>query len=223
MKAEYSPQELLPLSGIQHYCFCIRQWALIHIERQWQENLLTTEGKLMHTRADDSSQSEIRDGIFSARAMQVASYRLGFYGVCDVVEFIPAKAGVALPGRGGFFLPVPVEYKHGKEKLDHSDEVHVCAQAMCLEEMLGVKAPFGLLFYGKTRHRAEVILDDNLRTMVEKMAKEMHAYFERGYTPKVKISKACKSCSLDQICLPLLQQPGVSASQYIKEFVDGDG
>ncbi len=222
MKREYTAEELLPLSGIQHFCFCRRQWALIHVERQWQENLLTTEGKLMHVRADDPSQSEIRAGVFSARAMPVSSYRLGFYGICDVVEFIPDGAGVALPGRSGLFLPVPVEYKHGKEKLDHSDEAHVCAQAICLEEMLSVKIPFGLLFYGKTRHREEVTLNDELRNFVVAMAQEMHAYYERGHTPKVKISSACKSCSLEQICLPTLQQPGVSASQYIKEKVDGD-
>src|SRR5450759_144100 len=111
MKSEYQPDELLALSGIQHFCFCRRQWALIHIERQWQENVLTVEGKLMHDRADDPFFSEVRKGVIIARLMPVASYRLGFIGVCDVVEFTPSPEGVRLQGRQGTFVPAPIEYK----------------------------------------------------------------------------------------------------------------
>jgi CRISPR-associated exonuclease Cas4 len=134
MRPEYKPDELLPLSGIQHFCFCWRQWALIHVERQWKENVLTVEGKLMHDQADDPFFSEVRKGVIIARSMPVASYRLGFIGVCDVVEFTPSSEGVHLQGRQGSFLPAPVEYKHGKEKWDQSDEAQLGAQAVCLKK-----------------------------------------------------------------------------------------
>ena len=145
MKAEYPPDELLPLSGIQHFLFCRRQWALIYVERQWQENVLTVEGKLLHKRADDPFFSETRKGVITARSVPIASYRLGLSGVCDVVEFTESPEGMQLPGREGLFLPAPVEYKRGKEKHDHSDESQLCAQAICLEEMLSVAIPSGQL------------------------------------------------------------------------------
>jgi CRISPR-associated exonuclease Cas4 len=222
MKSEYTSDELLPLSGIQHFCFCRRQWALIHVERQWQENVLTVEGKLMHQRADDPFFSEIRKGVVISRSMPVASYRLGFIGVCDVVEFTSSPEGVRLQGRQGTFLPAPVEYKHGKEKFDHSDEAQLCAQAMCLEEMLSVEISTAYLFYGETRRRVEVALTGELRDFVISMANEMHTYFERGYTPQVKPSKACQSCSLKDTCLPELQRKTISASKYIRMQIDGE-
>lgn len=219
---EYLPDELIPLSGIQHFCFCRRQWALIHVERQWQENVLTVEGKELHTRADDPFFSEIRQGKIISRSMPVASYKLGLIGVCDIVEFTPSKDGVILHGREGHYLPAPVEYKRGKEKLDHSDEVQLCAQAMCLEEMLLVPIPSGFLFYGETRHRVEVELTSQLRELVEKMSAEMHGYLTKGYTPQVKPSKACRSCSLLDICVPELQGKNLSASKYIQMQIDSD-
>jgi CRISPR-associated exonuclease Cas4 len=222
MRREYQPDELLALSGLQHFCFCRRQWALIHVENQWQENVLTVEGKALHTRADDPFFSEVRKGVITARSMPVASYRLGLYGVCDVVEFTLSEDGVILPGREGKYRPAPVEYKRGKEKKDHSDEVQLCAQAICLEEMLSFSIPHGYLYYGETRHRVEVELSDSLRDLVDRMSAEMHSYFERGYTPRVKPSKACKSCSLADICLPELQGKGQSASKYIQMNIDGD-
>ena len=125
MKPEYTTDELLPLSGIQHFLFCRRQWALIHVERQWQENALTAEGRIMHKRVDDPFFTETRNGVVTARAVPIASYRLGLVGVCDVVEFTESPEGVNLPGRAGRrYLPAPVEYKRGKEKHDHSDEAH---------------------------------------------------------------------------------------------------
>lgn len=222
MKMEYQPDELLPLSGIQHFCFCRRQWALIHVERQWQENVLTVEGKLMHNRADDPFFSEVRSGVIIARSMPVASYRLGLYGICDVVEFAPSQEGVNLPGREGAFQPSPVEYKHGKEKQDKSDEAHLCAQALCLEEMISVDIPVGYLYYGQTRHRVEVELTGELRDFVFRISKEMHSYFNRGHTPKAKLTKACKSCSLKEICLPELDGKVMPASKYIRMHIDGE-
>jgi len=219
---DYDQDDLLPLSGIQHFQFCRRQWALIHVERQWQENLLTAEGRLMHTRANQPEFVEVRDGVITSRAMPVASYRLGLYGVCDVVEFTPSMEGVKLHGREGRYIPVPVEYKHGREKKGECDEVQVCAQAMCLEEMMCVSIPSGRLFYGGTRHRYEVELNARLRDLVEKISAEMHHYFQRGYTPRVKPSKACASCSLKDVCLPVLTHGQNSASQYIQHYLDAE-
>jgi CRISPR-associated exonuclease Cas4 len=222
MRSEYQPDELLALSGIQHFCFCRRQWALIHIERQWQENVLTAEGKLLHDRVDDPFFLEVRKGVIISRSMPVASYRLGLYGVCDVVEFTPSPEGVNLYGREGSYWPAPVEYKRGKEKHDQSDETQLCAQAICLEEMLAVHIPGGYLYYGEIRRRVEVELTDELRRLVIELSVEMHSYFERGYTPRVKPSKACKACSLADICIPELQGKVVAASKYIQAHIEGE-
>ncbi len=221
-KTEFSSDELLPLSGIQHFCFCRRQWALIHVERQWKENVLTVEGKNLHERADDPYFEEVRKGILITRSMPVASYQLGLIGVCDVIEFSPSPEGINLKGRQGKFLPAPIEYKRGKEKWDRSDESQLCAQAMCLEEMLSVTIPAGALFYGATRHRHEVIFSEELRDSVQKITAEMHNYFDRGYTPRVKPSKACRSCSLSEICIPSLLKNNLSASSYIQQHIAGE-
>ena len=221
MTLEYPPEAWLPLSGIQHFIFCRRQSALIHIERQWQENALTVEGKLLHRRVDDPLFTEKREKVIVARAVPVSSPHLGLTGVCDVVEFTESPEGVQLPGREGGWLPAPVEYKRGKHKRDRSDEAQLCAQAMCLEDMLAVSIPTGFLYYGQTRRRVTVELSDELRELVQKACQEMHAYFRRGYTPCVKPSKACRSCSLAEVCLPELQKKGISASQYIRRQIEG--
>lgn len=220
MKPEYTPDELLPLSGIQHFLFCRRQWALIHVERQWQENVLTAEGRILHKRVDDPFFTETRKGVITARSVPVASYRLGLSGVCDVVEFSASPDGVQLPEHEGTFLAAPVEYKRGKEKHDHSDEAQLCAQAICLEEMLALKIPFGYLYYGETRHRVAIELTGELRELVRSMADEMHAYFGRGYTPRVKPFKGCRACSLADVCLPVLQEKTIAASKYIKQQIE---
>jgi len=222
MKAEFKPDELLALSGIQHFCFCRRQWALITIERQWEDNVLTVEGKALHNRVDDPFYSEIRNGVIIARSMPVASYRLGLNGLCDVVEFSTSPEGVNLHGHDGLYQPTPIEYKRGKQKADQSDEAQLCAQALCLEEMLSVTIPFGYLYYGEIRHRYRVEFTEDLRNFVYKMSIEMHSYFERGYTPKVKPSKACKSCSLKDICLPDIRGKVIPASKYIQKQIDGE-
>lgn len=220
MKPEYTADELLPLSGIQHFVFCRRQWALIHVEQQWKENVLTAEGRIMHKRTDDPFFTETRNGVVVARAVPIASYRLGLSGVCDVVEFTQSPEGVRLPGREGLYLPAPVEYKRGKPKRDPCDEAQLCAQGVCLEEMLSATIPAGYLYYGETRHRVPVELTAELRELVRGMAEEMHAYFSRGYTPRVKPFKGCRSCSLADICLPGLQEKVVPASKYIKQHIE---
>ena len=222
MTSEYTQDDLLPLSGIQHFLFCRRQWALIHIERQWQENVLTAEGRIMHRNADDPFFTETRNGVITARSVPVASYRLGLSGVCDVVEFTASPGGVRLPGRFDLYLAAPIEYKRGREKHDHSDEAQLCAQAMCLEEMLSMEIPKGYLYYGETRHRVEIEFTAELRRLVKEMADEMHNYFSKGYTPRVKPFKGCRSCSLADVCLPVLQGKVIAASKYIEQQINID-
>lgn len=218
---DYPSDAWLPLSGIQHFIFCRRQWALIHIERQWQENALTAEGRIMHHRVDDPFFTEKRKDVIIARSVPVASPTLGLTGVCDVVEFTLSPQGVRLPDRDGSYLAAPVEYKRGKAKPDHCDEAQLCAQAMCLESMLAISIPTGFLYYGETRHRVPVDLTTDLRDLVQKAVKEMHAYFDRGYTPRVKPFTGCRSCSLADICLPQLQNRTMPASAYIKQQTEG--
>ena len=205
----------LPLSGIQHFCFCRRQWALIHIERQWAENLRTVEGHLLHQRAHDEKLSERRGDLLIARSLRVISHRLCAQGVCDVVEFRRDPAGVPLAGIDGTWLPCPVEYKKGRPNAYGADELQLCAQAICLEEMLLCKIPEGSLFYGEPRRRTRVALDMALRGRVESMLAEMQALYERGHTPKATPSKGCSACSLKEICLPkLIKTP--AASTYLQ-------
>jgi len=216
----YPPDEWLPLSGIQHFIFCRRQWALIHIEQQWQENALTAEGRILHRRADDPFFTEKRGNVVITRSVPVSSPELGLTGICDVVEFTAAPEGVQLPGREGYYQPAPIEYKRGRKKHDKSDEAQLCAQAMCLEEMLLVEISHGYVFYAQTRHREPVEFTEELRTLVRKSAEEMHHYSRRGYTPQVKPQKGCRSCSLVDICLPQLQHKPQSASTYIRRQLD---
>lgn len=222
VKFEYTADDYLPLSGIQHFLFCRRQWALIHIERQWQENILTVEGKLHHDRADDPFEIETRNGVVISRSMPIISHSLGLQGVCDVVELTPSSDGVNLFGRQGSFSPCPVEYKRGKPKHDICDEAQLCAQAICLEEMLAVSIPSGYLFYWETRHRHDVQFTEDLRGQVAKAAREMHDLYDRGQTPRVKPSKACPSCSLVNICLPELLEKTQTASRYIQDYLESD-
>lgn len=198
----YSDDDLLQLSGIQHFAFCRRQWALIHIEQQWQENLLTFRGRELHERADDPFLAEARGTVVITRAMPIISRQLGLYGVADVVEFYQDEVGIAIKGRAGLWRPHPVEYKLGQPKPDDRDQVQLCAQAICLEEMLGVSINAGALFYGRTRRRQQVDFDAALRERVFTLAAEMHELFQGGFTPPAEYSSACKSCSLIEICLP---------------------
>jgi CRISPR-associated exonuclease Cas4 len=204
MVSSYTDEDLLMLSGIQHFAFCRRQWALIHIEQQWQENLRTFEGREMHERADDPFFTEARGTVVITRSMPLVCRRLGLYGTADVVEFYRDESGVEIKGRTGFWRPHPVEYKHGEPKPDDRDMVQLGAQALCLEEMFGVSIAAGDLFYGRTRRRQRVDFDEALKQRVAELAEGMHDLFQRGVTPPAEYSPACKSCSLVEICLPRL-------------------
>ena len=200
----YPEEDLLPLSGLQHFAFCRRQWALIHIEQQWQENLRTVEGELLHCRAHDDQQRERRGNILILRGLHVASRTLGISGKCDVVEFHADPTGVPLQGEKGLWCPFPVEYKRGSPKTHNADLLQLCAQAMCIEEMLCCAISEGALFYGETRRRTDVFFSNELRNQVTTLLAEMHQLFLRGHTPKVKPSKSCNACSLKELCLPAL-------------------
>lgn len=215
----YSEEEYLLLSGIQHFAFCRRQWALIHIEQQWQENLRTVEGAILHEKAHSELFFEKRNDLVIVRALAVASAKLGFTGVCDVVEFHSDDSGVKVSGREGKYRPVPVEYKRGKPKEGNCDALQLCAQAMCLEEMLVCEIPKGYLFYGETKRRLKIAFDGDLRREVIAMAEEMHALFRRRHTPLVKTGSFCRSCSLRELCLPKLCKPQ-SVSEYIAEHTE---
>ncbi|WP_027628058.1 CRISPR-associated protein Cas4 [Ruminiclostridium cellobioparum] len=213
---EYNEEDFLLLSGIQHFAFCRRQWALIHIEQQWQENLRTVEGNILHEKAHDDGFSEKRGDIIISRGMAVFSRTLGVSGVCDIVELHRCADGVTIFGREGLYKPVPVEYKRGKPKENEADILQLCGQAMCLEEMLLCEIKEAYMFYGETRHRLKVVLDTDLRERVRDTLHEMHELYNRRYTPKTKPSKSCKACSLADICLPrLCKNPSVS--KYIKD------
>lgn len=212
----YPEEDWLALSGIQHFSFCKRQWALIHIEQLWSENYLTTAGHLEHERAHDYAASESRGDTLIMRDLRVYSRALGITGACDVVEFHKSNDGVPLHGRDGLWLPYPIEYKHGKSKTIDADRLQLCAEAMCLEEMLACDIPEGALFYRQTKRRERVKLDEDLRNMVEADFLQMHDLFSRGWTPKVKQTRSCSSCSLRDLCLPELRKVK-SAKAYIEE------
>lgn len=214
----YAEDDYLMLSGIQHFAFCRRQWAMIHIEQQWAENYRTTAGELMHKKAHDAEAVEKRGDLLIIRGMRIASRQLGLSGQCDVVEFHRDESGVSLFGYDGKWRPVPVEYKHGTPKENNADELQLCAQAICLEEMFQMNITDGYLYYGENRRRTYVELTDTLREEVGKAAKEMHDLFKKGYTPNVKPTKKCKACSLENLCIPKLQKT-MKVREYIEQNV----
>jgi CRISPR-associated exonuclease Cas4 len=206
----YTEDELLPLSGLQHLAFCERQCALIHIEQIWAENLYTAEGRILHERAHDPDQLSKGD-VRIEYAMPLRSLRLGLIGKADVVEF-HRKMG----GTGEEWIPFPVEYKRGRPKKANIDRIQLCAQAICLEEMLDVDVASGALFYGKTRHRQDVVFDAVLRSETENTAKRLHALIEAGVTPKAVYRKQCDTCSLKNLCLPKTIEKCRSVDRYLK-------
>ncbi len=217
----YPEDEYLMLSGIQHFAFCRRQWALIHIEQQWEENVRTMDGSLMHERVHDDSIREKRGNRIITRAMAVSSPRLGLSGECDAVEFHREKNGIPIFGMEGTFRIVPVEYKRGSPKENDCDVLQLTAQALCLEDMLCCEIPEGYLYYGETRHRLRVVFDAALRERTEAVIAEMHELYWKHHTPMVKRRKACNACSLRELCLPQLKKTK-PASVYLKEMLHGE-
>lgn len=186
--------DLVPLSALQHHLYCPRQCALIHVERLWAENRFTAEGRVLHERVDRPG-GERRRGVRTLTAAPVRSFRLGVFGVADVVELHPSEDGRP--------RPVPVDYKRGRPKAHRADEVQLCAQAVALEEMFGVDVPEGALFYGETRRRATVRFDRELRALTARAAFEVRETIRLGVTPApVYARRKCDSCSLLELCRP---------------------
>lgn len=219
----YSDEDLLLLSGIQHMAFCERQWALIHLEQIWSENLWTIEGKHLHERTDDPFVDESRKTLRIVRAMPVVSRKLGLRGVADVVEFRKAKEfskgeTCLLEGRGGWWRPVPVEYKRGRPKPDDRDAVQLCAQAMALEEMMQVTIDVAFLYYGQTKRREQIVLDEMLRQHTVDLALRMHLLAREGKTPRAQKGKRCSQCSLVEQCQPYWMLRHRSVDAYLKRM-----
>lgn len=214
----YAEEDYLMLSGIQHFAFCKRQWALIHIEQQWAENYKTTAGNLMHKKAHDEGKFEKRGNLLIIRGLRIKSQELGLVGQCDVVEFHQDEEGIELFGYDKTWIPVPIEYKHGIPKESDEDKLQLCAQAVCLEEMFQTSIPVGFLYYGQNRRRNRVEFSKELRSQTKKMAVKMHDMFKRGHTPDVTPSKQCKACSLVDLCLPKLQKSR-DVGKYIRQNI----
>jgi CRISPR-associated exonuclease Cas4 len=223
MGSRYQEQDLLHLSGIQHMAFCERQWALIHIEQAWAENVRTIEGKHLHERTDKPFEDETRKDIRTVRAMPIVSYTLGLRGIADVVEFhrlaqSEENMTVKLENRKGWWHPIPVEYKRGRPKVDDRDAVQLCAQGMALEEMLEINIYSGYIYYGQIRHRENISFTSELRCRVVELAERMHQLMVRGITPKAPGNKNCSLCSLVEICQPKLTLNSKSILEYLKQY-----
>lgn len=213
----YTEDELLMLSGIQHFAFCERQWALIYIEQQWQENIATIEGAHLHEKADNPYLKEKRKDFIVARSVNIASYELGLVGIADVIEFTKSASAencVKIPKHSGWWRPKPIEYKRGKPKHIDCDKVQLCAQAICLEEMHNIQITDGAIFYNLTKHRENVVFDEALRNAVKTYAAKMHGLYKHGISPKAVQTPACKNCSMMELCLPGLSK--LSVSKYMR-------
>ncbi|MBU1320035.1 MAG: CRISPR-associated protein Cas4 [candidate division Zixibacteria bacterium] len=220
----YTEEDLLPLSGLQHLVFCERQWALIHLEQQWAENRLTAEGRITHDRSH-RDEVELRGDLRIVRGLRIHSLKLGLVGMADVVEFsrtseIPSidssTEAVRIPGVKGLWRPFPVEYKRGRPKPDNCDKVQLCAQAMCLEEMLSITVSTGAVFYGQPRRRLDVEFDGDLRAETEEYSAQMHELYNSGRTPAVAYEKKCSSCSLLELCIPKVTASAHRSQRYIE-------
>ena len=212
----HTEDELIPISALQHLVFCPRQCALIHIEQVWTENVFTAEGRGLHEKVHET-EAESRPGVRIVRGLRLRSLELGLVGQADVVEFHEDADGAAVPGLDGRYRAFPVEYKRGKPKIDACDEVQLCAQAMCLEEMLGASIPQGALFYGRPRRRQEVEFTETLRQQTRDTAGQLHELFRSRQTPKAAYSKKCESCSLLELCMPKITGIKKNIRHYLSQ------
>lgn len=207
----YSEDDLLQLSGLQHLLYCTRQCALAYMELQWADNFFTAKGIVMHEKVHENKYESKKD-VRIERDIYIKSYALGLVGKSDVVEFRKSEDGK--------LIPFPVEYKSGKAKNDNTDKVQLCAQALCLEEMLKIFIPKGAIYYGKTRNRLDVEFDESLRNETIALAKEFHSLIESGITPKPEYSKKCDNCSFKELCLPEIFGKEKSVKAYLQKIIN---
>ncbi len=206
----YTEDDLIMISALTHYSYCRRRCALVHIEQSWTENIFTAEGRIMHEKVHEEG-NESRGSVRIARGLPLRSLRLGLVGVADVVEFHRIGKGA--------WQPFPVEYKRGKPKPDRCDAVQLCAQALCLEEMLSAVVPDGALFYGRTRRRTDVAFDEALRRETEETATRVRDLIAAGVTPPPVYAKRCESCSLVAECMPKVIAKQKSVKRYLAEIM----
>jgi CRISPR-associated exonuclease Cas4 len=229
----YSEEDLLPISRLQHFLFCERRAALVQIEGVWEENVFTVEGSILHNKVDNDLLVETRKDVRITRGLLLRSLRLGLSGKADVVEFHRVaetgaskalveelKTAIPLAGALGLWLPFPVDYKRGRLRHEEGFEVQLCAQALCLEEMLGVAVPSGAIFYGKPRRRLEIIFDADIRKRTEQAAARLQDLFRSGLTSPAKYEKKCESCSLFEICMPRVMSTAKSVAKYLSRMIE---
>lgn len=214
-----NPDEYLFLSGIQHYFYCKRQWALIHIEQYWKENALTTEGRFLHEKVDQPYLKERRKDIIYSRSIPVISHQLQFRGVLDMVEFHQGKKGVVLNNEEGLWNPNIVEYKKGKPKEDICDQMQLTAEVIALEETLNTTIDHAYLYYNEVRRRQKVNITEEMRKKVFDASREMMSHFVTGTSFDAEPSKSCNRCSLKDYCIPRLTKKKKNVKQYLKENI----
>lgn len=218
--AYYEDDDLLMLSGIQHYAFCPRQWGLIHIEQQWQENHLTVEGRWLHRKVDNPHAIERNKDVVHLRSVALVSHELGFSGIADLLELTAVQDQnnntIEVPKYPGKWTVYPIEYKHGKPKHDEVDKVQLCAQAMCLEEMYRIVIQEGAFFYESIRRRFPVVFTNELREQVRSYSSMMHEIFDLGITPQAEFQSHCRSCSLNDKCFVNSMKRSTSVNHYLK-------
>jgi len=206
----YNEDQYIMLSALQHYIFCPRQCGLIHVYGLWTENRFTAKGEVFHDRVH-SGETESRGDVVTERGLTIYSKRLGLSGKTDAVEFITDDNGTVRVH--------PVEYKSGSPKIDNCDKVQLCAQALCLEEMMNVTIESGALYYGETRHRHAVIIDVDLRNETESIIQSVHTMVDSRIVPHAGHSKKCGACSLFDECMPKLGNTA-SAETRIKNYIE---
>jgi CRISPR-associated exonuclease Cas4 len=220
----YAEDDMLMLSGIQHYMFCPRQWALIHMEQQWTDNKLTIEGDILHRNVDNPFYRQKNGDTITLRSVHIASRQLGLYGISDAVELLPsdsAEDAITHDRYPGFWKPYPVEYKRGHSKLNECDEVQLAAQVICLEEMYGICIPYAALYYNEAKHREVISITDSLRRLTQQCADRMHEIYNSQQLPPASKQKSCKNCSLLDICMPELSNRA-QVSSYLKRHLYED-
>jgi CRISPR-associated exonuclease Cas4 len=223
----FAEDDLLPLSALADIVFCERRAALHHIEKLWEDNIFTAQGTVMHQHAHEL-RTEVRENARIVRGLRLRSLTLGLTGKADVVEFhrLPDAGrestgygelppGTDLKGVSGQWQPFPVEYKRGRLRHEEGYEIQLCAQALCLEEMLEVAVPSGAIYYGRTRRRLEVAFDDKLRAQTDAAAARLHELVREGKTPAARYEKKCEKCSLLPLCMPKALGVGRSAQRYL--------
>lgn len=216
--SQYCDDDMLMLSGIQHFVFCPRQWALIDIEQSWEDNYYSTQGTLLHKNVDNPEYRAKNNDSIMLRHVSLVSRTLGLYGFSDVVELVPTsdeKNSISCKKYSGRFLPVPVEYKRGKPKQDLCDIMQLVCQVICLEQMHSIRLDKAALFYWETRHRYEIEVSDELRAHAYALSKQMHEIAKKGVLPKALRSPKCRNCSLVNICMPEINDK-TDVKEYLK-------